>query len=109
MKHLIPLVALGSMAVMVGLSMLPLAGCSSEQTLYEGRRDPRIDPQPFVLVRLTDAGPEPARVELGHDGGGVAFLNDTSGRVVSVRFPDHGIPADCGRTSGFVSDERATW
>jgi hypothetical protein len=87
-----------------------LAGCGAPQ-FYEARREREVEPVEVRLVRITAEGLVPDEpIRLTQNEGGVAFLNDTRDRVVSVLIPGRALPAlRCAYTQGFSSDEGATF
>ncbi len=90
---------------------LAAAGCSDVPLLYEGRGDLEVEPLEVRLIRVTDTGLEPpATIRLTEDDGGLAFINDTHDRPISVVFPDHAIGhIRCSYTKGFDTDGRSTF
>ncbi len=85
--------------------VLALSACGAP-LLYEGRRDQDVEPLEVRLVRVTDHGlVPPGPLHLVQGEGGVAFLDDTRDRVVSVVIMGHALSAlRCAYTQGFASD-----
>jgi hypothetical protein len=88
-----------------------LTGCSSPALLYEGKGDLSHAPLNARIIRLSEEGVGPTSpVPLPEHIGGVAFLNDTRDRVLSIRFPDHVLgPLRCSFTTGFSAGADSTF
>ena len=84
-----------------------LAGCAGPDLLYEGKGDLSHAPLSAELIRL---GAQSDRGSVIGPVNGIAFLNDTRNRVLSIRFPSRVLPdLRCSFTNGFTADEESTF